>query len=297
MLFEGIMPAIFTIYDEKLNIKRDSVKKLVDYHLSKGVTGFYVCGNTGECKVLPVNTRKEMAEVMVEEVKGRGKIIVHVGAAVMSDVYELIDHCNKLKIDAISSLPPTFGVYYTIDETVDYYRMIAKRSVHPVIAYVWGVGGKAAVELARRIAEIDNVIGLKLTVSDYSAFIEIKQLNNGNINVLNGPDETMLCGLVTGADGAIGTSYNMFPKLAVSIYNSFKAGKTKEALIYQQKLTNLINSIIGRSTSETIIKCKAAMAMQGFDVGYNADPAMNLTDKQFADLKKELTEKGYFEVI
>lgn len=297
MQFEGILPAIFTVYDENLDVKRETVKKMIDYQLANGVTGFYVCGNTGECKVLPVKTRKQMAEITVEENKGRGKIIVHVGAAILSDVYELIDHCNTLKIDAISSLPPTFGVYYTIDETVNYYRLIAKRSIHPVIAYVWGVGGKAATELAKRIMEIDNIIGLKLTVSDLSAFIEIKQINNGKINVLNGPDETMLCGLSAGADGAIGTTYNMFPKLAVSIYNNFKAGKMEDALECQRKLTNLINVILGRSTSESLVICKAAMAMQGFDMGYNVEPAINLDEKQLADLKKALAEKDYFKLI
>ena len=243
-MFEGIYPALFSVYDEKLNVKKDTVKKLIDYHLSKGVAGFYVC------KVLPVRTRKQMAEAAVEANRGRGKIIIHVGAAVLEDVYELIDHCNTLNIDAISSLPPTFGVYYSIDETIEYYRLIAKRSKHPVIAYIWGETGKTATEIARRIMEIDNVIGLKLTISDYHAFINIKQINDGNINLLNGPDETMICGLSTGADGAIGTSYNMFPKLAVSVYNAFKAGDMKKALELQRKLTGLIDVILGRITGK-----------------------------------------------
>lgn len=297
MMFEGIYPALFSVYDEKLNVKRDTVEKLINYHLSKGVSGFYVCGNTGECKVLPVRTRKQMAEAAVDANKGRGKIIVHIGAATLEDTYELIDHCNTLKIDAISSLPPTFGVYYNIDETIKYYRLIAKRSKHPVIAYIWGETGQTATEIARRIMEIDNVIGLKLTISDYYAFINIKQINGGNINLLNGPDETMICGLATGADGAIGTSYNMFPKLAVSVYEAFKAGDMKKALELQRKLTALIGVILARGTSETLALCKAAMAMQGFDMGYTVEPATKLSKERIEKLRKTLEEKDYFNVL
>ena len=296
MMFEGIMSALFSVYDEELNVKKETVKKLIDYQLSKGISGFYVCGNTGECKVLPVKTRKQMAETVVEENKGRGKIIVHVGAAHMDEVYELIDHCNQLKIDAISSLPPTFGVYYTIDETIEYYRVIAKRSKHPVIAYVWGTTGKNAVEIAEKIMKIDNIIGLKLTISDYHAFINIKQINNGNINLLNGPDETLICGLSTGADGGIGTSYNLFPELAVSVYNSFKSGDMIKALEHQRKLTSLIDCILGRSTSESLVLCKAAMALKGFDMGYNIEPAINLSKERLNQLKDSLEKNGYFQL-
>ena len=53
-----------TTKDMNLNVKKDTVKKLVDYNLNNWLKGFYVCGNTGECVVLPSKTRIELLYFM-----------------------------------------------------------------------------------------------------------------------------------------------------------------------------------------------------------------------------------------
>jgi N-acetylneuraminate lyase len=58
--FTGIHSAIFSVYDEQMNVKKETVAKMVEGQLEAGVLGFYVGGNTGECTVLPAKTRKQM---------------------------------------------------------------------------------------------------------------------------------------------------------------------------------------------------------------------------------------------
>ena len=58
--FTGIMPAIFSVYDENLCVKKDTVKKLVDFDLANGVTGFYVGGSTAEAFLLSTDERKQI---------------------------------------------------------------------------------------------------------------------------------------------------------------------------------------------------------------------------------------------
>ena len=62
--FTGVYSAIFSIYDENLNVKFDAVQKLVDYQLAGGVKGFYVCGSTGEAFLLSTEERKHIMEVV-----------------------------------------------------------------------------------------------------------------------------------------------------------------------------------------------------------------------------------------
>nr|WP_300680160.1 dihydrodipicolinate synthase family protein [uncultured Acetatifactor sp.] len=52
ILFQGIYSAAFSIYNESMDVKKDSVEKLVRYNLKNGVDGFYVGGNTGEGTVV-----------------------------------------------------------------------------------------------------------------------------------------------------------------------------------------------------------------------------------------------------
>ncbi len=65
---------------------------------------------------------------------------------------------------------------------------------------------------------IPNVIGAKYTLSDYYVFRKLKEINGGDINMLNGPDETLICGLMMGADGGIGATYNIMSNKYCDIY-------------------------------------------------------------------------------
>ena len=118
--FTGIHSAIFSAYDENLNVKKETVARMVEEQLSAGVKGFYVGGNTGECTVLPAKTRKQMLETVVDVNNGRGKIMAHIGAGHFDEVMDLLEHANNQKIDAIASLPPSLCSYYGHKETVEY---------------------------------------------------------------------------------------------------------------------------------------------------------------------------------
>ncbi len=293
--FEGIIPAIFSVYDEDMNIKKDTVRKLVNYQLENGVTGFYVGGATGECNVLPVRTRIQMLETVVEANQGRGKIIAHVGAAYLEDVYRLIDHANDLQVDCIASLPPNLSTYYKSDAVLEYYSLVAKRSKMPIMSYINNSAFQGDLyTFGEALSKIDAVMGIKVTVPDYYAFNRIKRIDGGRLNILNGPDEMMLCGLSMGGDGAIGSTYNILPKLAVSIYDAFKRGDNVAALESQSKLNQMI--AIGLSGGN-IAYWKAMMTLMGYDMGYTVAPAKVPTKEVLDDLKAKLEIIGFFELI
>ena len=82
MQLKGVYSALFTIYDEQLNIKKDAVHKLMRFHQENGLRGFYVGGNSGEAMVLPVKTRMDMLETVMEEKKD-STVIAQIGAVWM----------------------------------------------------------------------------------------------------------------------------------------------------------------------------------------------------------------------
>lgn len=292
-IFSGVIPAIFSAYDENMNAKAATVKKMVDYQLEGGSSGFYVGGNTGECSVLPARTRKQMLEAVVEANAGRGDVIAHIGAGLLEDTLDLLDHANSVGVDAVASLPPSLTSYYNMEATLDYYKLLAEKSKAPVIAYITGVLNGDPVDFARKVAEIDNVCGIKLTIPNYYAFGRVVAESEGKLNILNGPDETMLCGLSLGAEGAIGTTYNLFPKLARGIYDAYLAGDMQTAKKKQQTLTCMIPNLIGKGMSYW----KAAMETLGFDMGYNVFPGKNYTKEEMVQIEKDLRACGFYDLI
>lgn len=292
-LFTGIHSAIFSVYDEKMNVLTDTVARMVEDQLSAGVRGFYVGGNTGECTVLPAKTRKQMLESVVESNCGRGKIMAHIGAGHFDEVMDLLEHANSQKIDAIASLPPALSSYYGHTETIEYYRALAKASKYPVYAYVTPVTMQHSelYSFAKELSEIDNVAGLKITIPDYYRFARVNQIDGGRLNNLNGPDEMLLSSLVIGADGAIGTTYNIVPKLAVGVYDNFRSGDLKAALECQNKLNEFINVMLGGNMAAW----KAALTLLGYDMGYTVFPAAMPTEADISELRDKLGAIGFFD--
>ena len=284
ILFEGIYSAIFSIYDKNMNVIKDSVRKLIDYNLQNGIRGFYVGGNTGECTVLPNKTRKQMLEVVKESAKEDTVIMAHVGAGHLEDVEDLIHHANEVGVDAIASLPPSLTAYYRPNEIVDYYKHIASLTDKPVLAYATPVLTCDVIWYAKQIMEIENVIGIKMSIPNYYLFEQLKRIDNGNINLLNGPDESMLCGLSMGADGAVGTTYNLMPKVACAIYDSYKKGDMKEALRNQ----NMMNRNIDELVKGNIARWKSALTMLDIDPGYTVAPACMPSDEDVKELVSKL---------
>ncbi len=292
-LLKGIYSAIFSVYDENGNVLYDTVKKMVDFQLDNGLQGFYVCGNTGECTILPNRTRKQMLEAVIKANEGRGQVICHVGAGHIDDVYDLIEHANEQKIDAIASLPPSLTPYYAQEESIAYYKDLAARSKHPVYAYITPVLRGDVVAFAKELMAIPNVAGIKLTISDYYSFGRIMSIDDGNVNVLNGPDETMLCGLAMGAQGAIGTTYNFIPDLATDIYNAYRANDMEKARESQKRLQKFVEIGLGHNLSYW----KAFMTLMGFDMGATMFPGKSVTKEELCVLKEKLIEIGFNKVV
>ena len=291
--FTGIMPALITPFNEDGSIKVESVQNLMDWQLSKGVNGFYICGSTGEGPVLNTKTRMEMGEVTVEHIRERGVIIDHVGAPCIEDTIALIKHATQTGVNAISSLAPTFFFNYTDDELVNYYKTISSYTDLPVLVYATRlVKSPDIVKLLTRLMEIPNIIGVKFTRRDYFELRKVKEINGGDINLINGPDETLICGLVMGANGGIGTTYNIMPDLFVKLYTSFTSGDYKTAQECQYKINRIIAVLLKHGENGAIKSTKAALELMGYDIGYAVFPAKHYSMQEKQALKADLISAG-----
>lgn len=290
--FKGIMPAMLTPFNADGSIKKETVKNVMDYHYSCGVKGFYVGGSTGEGPSLSLKTRLEMSETVMENNNGRGVIIEHVGAPCYNDAVELVKHADKIGVDAVSSLAPNFYFSFTDDEIVDYYKSIASYTDKPLIVYVTSHIKSDVVSLAKRLMDISNVIGLKYTLPDYYLMRKLAEINGGNINIINGPDEMLICGLIMGAQGGIGSTYNVMPEWFVGLYSAAASGDWNSAREIQYKINRVIEVLLKYSENGAIKGVKAAMQLKGFDMGNAVYPSKIYSSAELSALKSELSELG-----
>ena len=292
---KGIMPALVTPFDENEKLIKPTVKKLLDFEYARGAHGFYVGGATGEGPVLNKNTRMELCETVMEENKNRGKIILHVGGPNFSDVKELVNHANKTNVDAFSSMAPNAYYGHSDKELVHYYKSIASLTDKPLMVYVTPLMlGNNIEKVFTELLEVDNIIGLKFTLPNYYLLGEIKKINGGNINVINGPDEMLICGLTMGADGGIGSTYNLMPERYVALYDAFNRGDIAKAREIQYGINSIIKVLLTYGNNMNIVQnLKSAFGIMGFDMGVCQYPTLPYNKEETEGLKVALEKAGY----
>ena len=289
--FTGIMPALLTPLDKDGKVIKSAVKDMVEYMIAANVDGFYAVGGTGEGVLLTLEQRKMMAQAAIEAAAGRAKVIVHTGAINCDEVMELTRFATAAGADGISSVPPSIYFPNSMDEVLRFYRSIAGNTHLPILIYANHTGAGINMNaLMSELLKIDNIAGAKDTRANYFAMWQLKQLNNGDINIINGPDESLLCGLSMGADGGIGCTYAAMPELYVDLYRNFKAGDFARA----QEIQNRINKVIaamGKFVEGNIIQTtKELMRLKGFEPGAATFQAKEFTAekrKAFADAMEE----------
>ena len=106
--FGGIYPALLTPFTQDNTINESALKRLIEYNIKKGVSGFYVTGSTGEAFLLSMEERKQVMKLVKNAVNGRCKLIAHVGCIATHLAIELAKYAEELGYDAISSVAPYY---------------------------------------------------------------------------------------------------------------------------------------------------------------------------------------------
>lgn len=291
ILFQGIMPALVSPVNEDGSIREAVLRRLVLDLSAAGITGFYLLGSTGEGVIMDPARRMELAEIVKDCAPQGMKLIDHIAATDLSTVKRLARHARAIGLDAIASVPPFF---YSYDEQgiIDYYRAMSDASDGlPLLIYASPLSGEPLpVSTVEKMLKIPGFIGMKYTNPNYFRMAQYKKLDNGNINILNGPDETCVLGLLMGADGAIGTTYNNMPRTFVQLYEAFKAGDIQRAAALQHRANELIELYLQYNV---IAAAKAALELQGYDVGEPNAPLPRMSQAQKQAFWAALREKGF----
>ncbi len=278
----GILPAILTPLheDETLNVK--AFELLIEHLYGEGVDGIYVCGNTGEGLLLPPELREQATEIAVRTSPQGKQVIVHTGAHNAKDALRLTAHASRTGVAAVSALPP--GAGYSFAEVKSYYEALAAASTDaPFLVYFFpSMAPPMSIDQIEQLCDIPNVAGLKFTSFD---FYTMRQLRLRGSVVFNGPDEMLAAGLLLGADGGIGTTYNIMPKLFLELYQHARANRWPEAVAVQDRINRLIRILL---SVPTIAACKQIMTWRGIACGHAAGPRRHLTGDEVTWLRTQL---------
>ncbi len=279
---QGIIPAVVTPVDHRERFQSEPFAELTARLYDAGVHGLYVCGQTGEGLQQSLDQRKAVADAAVRLSPPGKTVIIHVGAHCTSDALELVRHASKIGAHAISSLPPLGN--YSFEEIREYYRALAAASGVPLLIYYFPPMAPAiqTTDQILELCRIPNVVGLKFTDSD---FFRLWVIRRAGVVVFNGADEMLVAGLIMGANGGIGSIYNLVPRSFVQLYESAIEGRWDEARGIQTRVNELTEAILRYPVHVAV---KAILDWSGIDCGKCIAPRRELSEHERSDLQARI---------
>jgi len=278
--FCGVVPALLTPFAANGALDPAALRAITRHLLARGVHGLYLTGSTGESFMMSPDERKQVVDIVVDEVAGAIPVVVHVGAISTYLSADLARHAEAAGADGISSVPPIYW-NFSAEQVFNYYRDVTAATALPMIVYNVPLAA-IGYDLLLRLAQIEGVVGVKYTAPTHFDIMRLKQDVGPDFLVLSGSDEMAMSGLAFGADGLIGSFYNMIPELYLRLFAAMQGGDLATA----QALQKDANAIIFETLKiAPLASMKRLMAWAGADAGNVRAPHDNLDAAGEADLK------------
>ncbi len=285
----GVITAMVTPFtaDDKVDVP--ALKMLTDYLIGNGVHCLYPCGTTGEMLKMSLDERKLVAETVMKQAAGKALVFIHVGAATTKDTIDLAKHAAVIGTDGIGVVTPQFfGV--NDREMEEFYVAVANSVPADFPVYLYGIPQCAGNDIKPEVIEkillrTKNVVGIKYSWADMIRMKNYLLCNNGNFDVVAGPDRLFLPALAQGCVGTVSGCSNCGPAPFVEVYKKFLAGDIEGARKAQVK-TNELCEIVKSGASMAVFK--AAMEFNGLPATHMRAPALDLTKDEKKDLYAQL---------
>ena len=241
----GLHAALMTPYDSDGEIDFADLRRLVNFVIGQGVDGLYVGGSTGEALLHTQDERQRVFEVVAEENNGRVVLLGQVGAMATRECRALAKSCKALGYEAVSAIPPIYFNHSKANIRRYYQDIVEAADGVPLVVYnVPAMSGvNFTLEDLAGLLEIPGVIGVKQTAKDMYQMEQLHRLYP-ELLLLNGYDEMLLAGLASGANGGIGSTYNIMAGRYIAMRQMFEAGDMAGALDMQGRCNRVIDALI-----------------------------------------------------
>lgn len=297
----GLVPAVFTPMHPDGSLNLTQVPAIVDHLIADGVSALYVCGGTGEGPSLSTAERMLVSEAYIEAVSRRVPVIIQVGHNSVVEAQHLAKHAQAAGASAISAVPPSFYKITSLDVLLESLAFILN-SAPKLPFYYYHIPRLTnfdlnVVEFLEKASScLPTLCGVKysnFTIFELQACVE---LDNGRFNILFGSDEMLLAGLIGGAQGAVGSTYNFAAPLYNQVILALESGDIPTARQWQGRSVNMIrciNSFGHHAYNGAALK--AMMKIIGLDCGPTRLPQIALTHDEIEALRAAIVDIGFFE--
>ncbi|QCO70673.1 4-hydroxy-tetrahydrodipicolinate synthase [Buchnera aphidicola] len=212
-MFKGSIVALITPMDEKGQICRSSLERLINYHILNKTKAIVSIGTTGESATLSQEEHVHVVMLTLELADKRIPIIAGTGANATTEAISLTKRFEKSGIAGCLTVTP----YYnrpTQEGLYQHFKAISENTELPQILYnvPSRTGCDLLPETVAKLAQFKNIIGIKEATGDLSRINKIKELVKSDFLLISGDDATALDFMQLGGQGVISVTANIAAK-------------------------------------------------------------------------------------
>ncbi len=264
--FAGIIPPLVTLFDRGGGVDEQAMRRHVDRVLAGGVHGVLALGTNGEVMHLTPAERRRVAEIVVDQARGRVPVLVGCAGTGTDEVVSYVREAQEIGAAAAVVIVPYYWVLS--DAAVEAHYAAAARAVDlPILIYNFpAVSGRhLPPALIARLAEAHpNIVGIKETLDSVGHIAQVLALvrpKRPDFSVLCGFEYHLLNTLIMGGDGAIPGMANVAPEISVAVYEAWRRGELAQAAeLVRQRLDFPFLYELG---APFFVVVKEAMALAG----------------------------------
>ncbi len=298
--WRGYWPACPTPFAEDGSYDEESHRTLLDWYAGEGMHGVFINGTTGEWFSQSPEERRRVAETAIDQVGGRMTVVIGCTSFTAKEAAELGRHALAAGADGIGSTPPPYAKTYD-DETVAYFQTLSDRVDGPIMVYNWPPGTSVDIgpDLAERLVEIPNVVGLKDSTPSFEQFSETTRRVIDRARVI-GPfmsEAGLDLLLEIGGDGFIGGG-SLWGAADAGFWEAVWRGDVESARAHARRTDELFPKLWlpggwGGHFGAYQSQLKALMRMLGQPGGTVRPPRLPVTDEaSLARMREILAETG-----
>jgi 4-hydroxy-2-oxoglutarate aldolase len=291
MKLQGIFPALTSSFDYEGKLYKAKVLHNIEKLNHIALTGYVVCGSTGETPLLSVDERLQLME-WVREASAEGKILIAgVGAESVHETVEISHRAAELGYHAALVLTP---FYYRVqmhrpETQALFFRAVADRSRLPVLLYniPQVTGYDLPVDTIAELSHHPNIIGMKDSSGNLERMNEVVRVVKPGFQTLSGAGIGFWEALQIGATGAILAIANPLPYACVTIWEAFRMRQEDAGHDWQARITPAARLI---ATKYGIPGLKYAMDLNGYYGGPPRLPLIPPSSEAKAEIEQAFTD-------
>ena len=287
--FKGLGVALVTPFLQDGNIDFPALKNLVNHLINNKVDYLVILGTTAETPTLTVEEKKDVVKTVVDVTDGRIPLLIGLGGPSTKDVIYQIETFADTGVDVILSVTP----YYNRPSQEGlflHYKEIALHSPLPVILYT--VSSRAACNLepetTLRLAELDNIIGVKEASGNINQIMRIIKHKPDNFLVISGDDAITLPLLAIGINGLISVVANAYPKEIAEMVHLGMKQHFDKALHYHNMMLDIVQACFKEGSPAGVKAFLAAQHRISYYLRLPLTPVSDQLQKYIHSLMKKV---------